>query len=189
MFTKLPVLQWLKNGASICEQRQFDAPWSGGQARQGREPQPSVAAPNIWMTLYLEDSFSSLKITLATYHRGTIYSFSYLMTHVLHLKSEPVVIRRRMNMVWMINDGHMITEDECGLNILTCVLQLRKIPGKTSSRKTDPTGDRTRARWVRGSDVTPRPQRWSRAFRKQNNVTECFFITVERRGQEWWSRE
>ena len=52
MFTKLPVLQWLKNGASVCEQWQFDAPWSGGQARQCRERQPSVAAPNIWMTLY-----------------------------------------------------------------------------------------------------------------------------------------
>ena len=43
----------LKNRASVCEQRQFDAPCSGGQARQGCERQPSVAAPNIWMTLYI----------------------------------------------------------------------------------------------------------------------------------------
>ena len=42
----------LKNRTSVCEQRQFDAPWSGGQARQGRERQSSVAAPNRWMTLY-----------------------------------------------------------------------------------------------------------------------------------------
>ena len=57
MFTKLPVLQWLKNGASVCEQQQFDAPWSSGQARQGRERQPSVAAHNIWMTLYKKQIF------------------------------------------------------------------------------------------------------------------------------------
>ena len=37
----------LKNRASVCEQRQFDAPWSGGQARQDRERQQSVAVPNI----------------------------------------------------------------------------------------------------------------------------------------------
>ena len=53
VFTKLPVLQWLKNRASVCDQRQFDAPWCGGQAGQGREWQPSVAVPNIWMTLYI----------------------------------------------------------------------------------------------------------------------------------------
>ena len=42
----------LKNRASVCEQQQqFDAPWSGGQARQGRERQPSVAAPNIYKWL------------------------------------------------------------------------------------------------------------------------------------------
>ena len=44
----------LKNRASVCEQRQFDAPWSGGQARQGREWQPSVATSNTWMTLYIK---------------------------------------------------------------------------------------------------------------------------------------
>ena len=42
----------LKNRASVCEQRQFNAAWSGGQARQGRERQPSIAERNIWMTLY-----------------------------------------------------------------------------------------------------------------------------------------
>ena len=42
----------LKNRASVCEQRQFDALWSGGQARQGCEQQPSVATRNIWMTVH-----------------------------------------------------------------------------------------------------------------------------------------
>ena len=34
-------------------------------------------------------------------------------------------------------------------------------PGKTSIRKTDPTGDWTRARYVRGNDVTSGPEWWS----------------------------
>ena len=36
----------------------------------------------------------------------------------------------------------------------TFVLQLRKNPGKTSTRKPDPIRVRTRARWVSGNDVT-----------------------------------
>ena len=36
-----------------------------------------------------------------------------------------------------------------------------KIPGKSSTRKTDLTGDRTRVRWARGNDVTAASQRWS----------------------------
>ena len=57
----------------------------------------------------------------------------------------------------------MISGDWWGLRFPDIFLQLRKKPGKTSIRKTDPTGDRTRARWVRGNDVTPRSQRWSRS--------------------------
>ena len=33
-------------------------------------------------------------------------------------------------MFWMVNDGHIITEDEFGLNFLTFVLELRKNLGK-----------------------------------------------------------
>ena len=44
----------------------------------------------------------------------------------------------------------------------TFVLQLRKNPETT--RKTDPTGDRTRTRYFRGNDVTPGLQRWSLYF-------------------------
>ena len=36
--------------------------------------------------------------------------------HVLHLRSETVVVRRRINMFCMINDAHMILRDECGLS-------------------------------------------------------------------------
>ena len=43
----------LKNRASVWEQRQFDALWGGGPARQGRERQPSVVERSIWMTLYV----------------------------------------------------------------------------------------------------------------------------------------
>ena len=38
--------------ASVWEQRQCDAPTGGLPASQGRERQPSVAARNIWTTLY-----------------------------------------------------------------------------------------------------------------------------------------
>ena len=36
-----------------------------------------------------------------------------------------------------------------------------KIPEKTSTRKTYPTRDRTQARWVKGNDVTPQPERFN----------------------------
>ena len=65
-----------------------------------------------------------------------------------------------MNMVWMVNDGHVMPGDDCDKNFLTFVLQLRKNPGKISAR----TVDRTHARWIRGIDVTSRPQRWSLDF-------------------------
>ena len=65
--------------------------------------------------------------------------------------SETAAVRRRMNIVWMINDGHMIPKAECGLNDLTCVLQLRKKKQKNLNQEIDPTEDRTRVRWVRGN--------------------------------------
>ena len=37
--------------------------------------------------------------------------------------------------VCILYDGHMITEDECGPNLLTFVLRLRENPGKTVTRK------------------------------------------------------
>ena len=54
-----------------------------------------------------------------------------------------------MNMVLDDYDGQMITEDECGSNFLTFVLQLRK----NLNQEIDPTWDGTRARWVRGNDT------------------------------------
>ena len=63
VFTKLPVLQSLKNRVCVWEQRQYDAPLGGGPASQGREQQPSVAVHSIWMTLYLLNyPFSLIKV-------------------------------------------------------------------------------------------------------------------------------
>ena len=39
-----------------------------------------------------------------------------------------------------------------------------KTPENTSTRRTNPIGDRTRTRWVRGNDVTPWLQWWSFTF-------------------------
>ena len=50
---------------------------------------------------------------------------------MLHLRSETVDVLRRMNMMWMINDVHMIRRDELGPYFLTFVSQFRK----TSTRK------------------------------------------------------
>ena len=47
------------------------------------------------------------------------------------------------------NDGQMVFGD-----LGTFVLQVRKTPKKTSTRKLVPTGDRTRARYVTGGHAT-----------------------------------
>ena len=76
--------------------------------------------------------------------------------HVLQLKPETVAVRRRKGNVLDDYDGQMVSGDKCGLNFLTFVLQLRKNPGKDLNQETDPTGIWTRARWMRGNDVTSR---------------------------------
>ena len=48
--------------------------------------------------------------------------YCLLNGHILQLRSETVAVRRRMNMVWTIYDGHMIPEEEYDLNFLTFVL-------------------------------------------------------------------
>ena len=59
----------------------------------------------------------------------------------------------------------MISGNGWGLSFPDIYLTaVEKPPEKTSTRKTDSTGDRIRARQVRGNDVTPRPQRWSYLF-------------------------
>ena len=59
--------------------------------------------------------------------------FCYLTSHVLQLRSETVVVRRRMiyGLGDNLYDGHMITGEECGPYFLTFVLQLRENSGKT----------------------------------------------------------
>ena len=59
------------------------------------------------------------------------------------------------------NDGQMIFGDLGGLKLPDICLTGEEKLGKTLNQEIDPTGDRTRARCVRGNDVTPRPQRWS----------------------------
>ena len=58
-------------------------------------------------------------------------------------------------------DGQIVSGDNCGLNFLTFILQLKENPGKNLNQETDPIGIWTRARWMRGNSVTLRPQRWS----------------------------
>ena len=48
--------------------------------------------------------------------------------HVLYLRSKTVAIHRQMSIVLDDYDGQMIPVDECGLNFLTFVLKLGKIP-------------------------------------------------------------
>ena len=53
----------------------------------------------------------------------------------------------------------MISGDGWGLSFPdNCLTVEEKTPDKTSPRKTDPTGNRTRTRCVRGNDVSHRPQ-------------------------------
>ena len=57
------------------------------------------------------------------------------------------------------DDGQMKLEEECGLNFLRCPRVEEKNLRKLTRRAA--AGDRTRARWMKGNDVTPRSQRWS----------------------------
>ena len=51
----------------------------------------------------------------------------------------------------MIHGGHVITEYERGPNFLIFVIRLREILVKNLNQEIDRTGDRTRARCVRGN--------------------------------------
>ena len=83
---------------------------------------------------------------------------------MLHLRSETVTVRIRMNMVLDDYDGQMIPEEEYDLNFQTFVLRMREHHEKNLNQETNPTGDRTQVRLMRGNDVTPRRQRWSPLF-------------------------
>ena len=54
--------------------------------------------------------------------------------------SETVAVLRRMNMFLDDYNGQMIPGDECRLNFLTFVLQLRKNFGRNLNQEVDPTG-------------------------------------------------
>ena len=82
--------------------------------------------------------------------------------HVLHLRSEIIVICIWMNMMWMVNLILMIHGDESCLNILTFALQLRKTPKKPSNRKLTRLGNEPGpAAWEAiHSGVTPMVSDW-----------------------------
>ena len=61
----------------------------------------------------------------------------------------------------------MLTWHECGPNCLEFILRLTQNPGKKLNHENEPTGDRTQARCVRSSCVTPTPKRWSFAKVKE----------------------
>ena len=56
----------------------------------------------------------------------------------------------------------MLSRDRWGLGFPDiCLTVEKKTPEKTSTRKTDSTGDQTLAHCAKGNDVISRPQRWS----------------------------
>ena len=71
--------------------------------------------------------------------------------HLLHVRSEAVAVRRRLNMVLDDYEGQMIPGYECGLHFLTFVLHLRKNPGETSTRKLTRSGFEP---WPTGWEIT-----------------------------------
>ena len=77
-----------------------------------------------------------------------------------------VAIRREMNMVLHDYDGQMIPGDECGLNFLKFVLQLRENPRKPSTSKSH-----------RGSNPGPLGER-QRIYHQRCSVLEIWEIKV-----------
>ena len=69
-------------------------------------------------------------------------------------------------------DDQMLAGDECRLNFLTLVMQLRK----SLNQEIYQTGDRTRDCWVSGNNVIPGSQRWSLFFfcNLINNLLEYY---------------
>ena len=67
---------------------------------------------------------------------------SYLFNdgHVLQLRPETVVFRRRMRNVLDDYDGQMVSGDKCDLNFLTFVFQLNENPGKNLNQEIVSTG-------------------------------------------------
>ena len=68
-------------------------------------------------------------------HRCCCCCCLYKDDHVLRYDQRPSPSVDELYMVLIIYDGHMITRDECGQNLLTFVLRLRENPRKTLTRK------------------------------------------------------
>ena len=80
-------------------------------------------------------------------------------------------------MVWMLYAVNMITGDECGPSFLTFVLWLKENLGRNLNQEIHQSGDRNRDRWMRGNEVTLRPQLWSILFGWTLHLRFFFFLT------------
>ena len=87
------------------------------------------------------------------------YLSTYVCIYGFQGASTPKVIVARMKWFFYEYDGQWYPGMDGAYVFPTFVLQLRKKKlKKTSTRKSDPTGDRTRACYVRGNDVRPYPR-------------------------------
>ena len=95
--------------------------------------------------------------------KDTWYSRFHLTTDMYYSEGQtdrrrPQTDEENFKLLWWPND----TRDICDVNPDICLTVEKKNPGKDLNQEFDPTPDRTLARWVRGNDVTPRPQRLSK---------------------------
>ena len=122
-----------------------------------------------WISIIFETeallSFHRIILIIRLLHIFSSTDYSILMSVFILFNAghvpEIVAFYRRMRDGLDDCDGEMVSGNKCGLNFLTFVLQLRENPGKNLNQETDPTGIWTRARSMRGNDVTPQKQRWS----------------------------
>ena len=86
-------------------------------------------------------------------------------------------------MIYDDNDDQWYSGIDGALAFLTFVIQLRKNPRKTLTTKTDPSGDWTWTCYVRGNDVTPRPQQW--CFNDVENRLIIIIMSVLPKGRSF----
>ena len=91
--------------------------------------------------------------------------------HILHLRSEIVAVHGRMNMVLIDFDGQLISEDRCGSNFLTFVIQFKKNPVKNLNLDICPTGDHGLCSFSNLSVTSPMSQLSLQPFRCFTYVT------------------
>ena len=80
--------------------------------------------------------------------------FTYVTWRAVYAHVGDLHLPRQMNMIWIISDCCVKSEDECALNFLTFVLQLKKNPGKNLNQEIYRTVDRIRTQWMRDNVAT-----------------------------------